>query len=452
VPAGERIGDSFSPLVEINGQKSTTLKLGDGTWELLFQRARGRYLQLTLRLSGDERSPPRLSALRAYYPRFSYLVNYLPSVYREDEQSASFLDRYLANLEGVHTALEDRIASAQILLDVRSAPTEVLDWLASWFDVALDPSWDEPKRRMFIAHALDFFQYRGTIRGLTMALHLALDPCADPTIFTGTSCCKRREEIRIIEKYLTRKTPAVALGDPTQATGLRTVALDTDWEPGKGGANLSNRYSTFVDPAGAAALQYPLSAPADPSEAAKWTEFSQMTLGFVPTIYATEQSGWQTFFAAVMPASRRSMQPIKPATEISSTLFCREISQKSQRHRATGSNSSPARRRWWSVIFGRTSWRGVIGASGHLTISTERHGRVSTWWRSPAICRKTARRSTIGFNLKPWRCGCSARHINSRFCSQCRHRWPLTRKSTKPASLWHTGLLTWKSRFTQFSM
>ena len=250
-----RAGGSEIPFLRStkrNGRTSST-KTGDGTWELLFQRARGRYLQLRLRLSGDERSTPRLSALRAYYPRFSYLANYLPSVYREDDQSASFLDRFLANLEGVHTALEDRIASAQILFDVRSAPKEVLDWLASWFDVALDPSWDEAKRRMFIAHAMDFFQYRGTIRGLTVALHLALDPCADEKIFTAV---KPREEIRIIEKYLTRKIPAVALGDPTQATGLRTVAVTPTWLPAQGRANLMQRYSSFTDPSGGSVEDY----------------------------------------------------------------------------------------------------------------------------------------------------------------------------------------------------
>jgi len=293
-----RAGGSEIPFLRwtrSNTSDRASLKLGDGTWELLFQRARGRYLQLQLRLSGDERNTPRLSALRAYYPRFSYLTNYLPAVYREDDQSASFLDRFLANLEGVHTALEDRIASAQILFDVRSAPSEVLDWLASWFDVALDPSWDEPKRRVFIAHAMEFFQYRGTIRGLTTALHLALDPCADETIFTTGSCCQRREAIRIIEKYLMRRMPAVALGDPTEATGLRTVAVTAAWQPAQGRANLNQRYSTFIDNSGNSVTQYSLVGPADTNQAQQWAQFSQTTLGFVPSIYAVEQSAWQIF-------------------------------------------------------------------------------------------------------------------------------------------------------------
>jgi len=73
----------------------------EGTWELLFQRAKGQFLQLRIELSGDGRTSPRLRGLRAYYPRFSYLDNYLPKVYRENPASASFLDRFLANLGGV---------------------------------------------------------------------------------------------------------------------------------------------------------------------------------------------------------------------------------------------------------------------------------------------------------------------------------------------------------------
>jgi phage tail-like protein len=177
---------------------------GYHTWEILFQNARGRYLQLKLRLSGSGQTTPRLRAMRVYYPRFSYLDHYLPTVYREDRLSASLLDRFLANVEGIYTAIEDRIADVQILFDPLSTPADALDWLAGWFGVALDPAWEEDRRRLFIQYAALFFQYRGTVRGLKMALHLALADYVDAGVFApdaDENPCYNR--IRIVERFRT---------------------------------------------------------------------------------------------------------------------------------------------------------------------------------------------------------------------------------------------------------
>ena len=94
----------------------------DGTWELLFQRARGRYLQVEMTLSGNGRVTPRLRALRAYYPRFSYLQRYVPHVLSRRRGLRLVSRSVPRNIEGFYTATEDRIAAVQALFDVRSAP------------------------------------------------------------------------------------------------------------------------------------------------------------------------------------------------------------------------------------------------------------------------------------------------------------------------------------------
>jgi phage tail-like protein len=267
-------------------------------WELLFQKARGQFLQIKLRLTGDGRNTPSLRALRAHYPRFSYLEHYLPAVYREDGQSASFLDRFLANLEGFYTAIEDKIAAVQLLFDPKSAPSEALDWLAGWFDAALDPVWDERKRRLFIAHAVDFFQYRGTIRGLQMALRLAFEDCVDESLFTETAAdAARPQAFRIVEKFRIRAATAIAYGDPpTTTTGPRLLSQSLRWTPEQGRDALNRLFTLALG--SSTPRQFSLYPPEDANEQSVWQSFAQATLGFIPTVSREEGSRWQAFLSS----------------------------------------------------------------------------------------------------------------------------------------------------------
>ena len=191
---------------------------GAGTWELLFQQAKGQYLELRLLIQGQGQRTPRLRAMRVYYPRFSYLEHYLPATYRQDPDSASYLDRFLANLEGFYTTAEDKIAAVRLLFDVRGAPPDALDWLSGWFGAALDPALDDYRRRLFIRFALHLFQYRGTRYGLQMALRLALDECPSEEIFADPhTCCTRPGILRIVENSPTPHFFSVLVPMPADA-------------------------------------------------------------------------------------------------------------------------------------------------------------------------------------------------------------------------------------------
>jgi phage tail-like protein len=198
---------------------------GTGVWELLCQRAEGRYLQLRLAWQGSGRNSPMVRALRIYYPRFSYLKEYLPDVYQQDRPSAAFLERFLANAEGIYTVLEDQIAAVQTLFDVRTARTEYLPWLATWLGILFDPAWDERRRRLFLDHAVELFRQRGTVPGIIRTVRLALDACPDERLFSmDVMACSSRpctraaaydpEAVRIVERFLTRGVAGVVFGDP----------------------------------------------------------------------------------------------------------------------------------------------------------------------------------------------------------------------------------------------
>lgn len=271
---------------------------GDGTFEVLLQRVRGRYGQLRLTLRSEGTQTPRISALRVWHPRFSYATRFLPGVYREDPASGDFVERLLANFEGINTTLECRIVNSQALFDPRTAPSAALDWLAAWFDVALDPGWDDHRRRMFIAHAMDFFAWRGTVHGLRLALMLAFEPCFDPSAFAGPwAMGDRPQAIRIVEAFMTRRMGSRVTGDPVPLGGpLNAAPQQGLWSPAERNAGLCQRYAASMGvPASAGDLMQGLSFVPPAGLEQQWQDFAAANLGFVPKVGPAQARRWNRF-------------------------------------------------------------------------------------------------------------------------------------------------------------
>lgn len=295
------------PWLRHEAARATRREAGTGTWELLLQRAQGRYLQLRIRLSSHNgTTTPRLRALRVWYPRFSYTQRFLPAVYREDLSNGPFLERWLANFESTLTQIEDRVVNVQSLFDARTVPGDALPWLAQWFDLALDPSWDERRHRLLVRHAMDFFRWRGTVHGVRLALELAFDPCFDARMFAGPD---RQDDaarrIRIVEAYQTRRMQALVADAATRAAsafdGPRAVQLQTLWSPTEGNAGLVDRLARSQGRAATPVEQitpFELVPPADETTQARWQVFCLAALGFVPSVGSDERSRWQGYLMA----------------------------------------------------------------------------------------------------------------------------------------------------------
>ncbi len=296
-----------------------------GTWESLLQNARGRYLQLRLTLSGTGRNTPRLNALRVYYPRFSYLRQYLPAVYRDDPVSTFFLERYLANVEGFYTALEGKIVQLQALFDCRTTPAQYLDWLAGWVGIALDLGWSDRTRRLVLSHAPQMFRERGTRAGMIRSVRLGLDPCPDESLFAAPSCgsydCTGQKvqtpfTVRVVERFLTRNAPGVVYGDPTDVLGPGSTTSSLPWTPAQGAEPLHDRFRSYLKSLYGSVSSLNASwdtnysgfddpnlvlAPTRPSQkwqAADWQRFLRGSLGFTyAPVTDSDEGAYQQFLA-----------------------------------------------------------------------------------------------------------------------------------------------------------
>ena len=199
-----------------------------GLLEILLQRTgganrrlTGAFLDLVAVATGDGRHSPCLRAIRVYGPRFAYQDRYLPALFHqislpdEADQSpspspADFRERLLANLEGILTPIENRVAAAEYLIDPYSAPAVMLPWLGTFLGRTIDPGWPEARRRRYIATAGRQLRQRGTYRGVCLAVDIATDGAV------------ARGEVVLLETHRLRRTDATILGIPLGGRNVLT--------------------------------------------------------------------------------------------------------------------------------------------------------------------------------------------------------------------------------------
>jgi phage tail-like protein len=143
-------------------------------YEAPVQAPPGRYLWVRVTLEGNTRVTPRLRAVRVEVSSHD-LLDRLPALYRRDEQTASFLRRYLALADGLLGEVEARAVQRDLVLEPFGAPPELLPWLASLVGLVLDERWSEHARRTMLAEAICLFRWRGTIAGLRRMIGIYLE-------------------------------------------------------------------------------------------------------------------------------------------------------------------------------------------------------------------------------------------------------------------------------------
>jgi phage tail-like protein len=170
----------------------------------------GRFLGVRIELNGDGRNTPEIAGLRVYGPRFSYVQNYLPQIYREEKfgpqadavgpsTRRDFFERFLNIFEAQFTRIEDRIANSYLLTRSDSTPTGSLPWLGSWLGIQSD-HYPPDRSRARLKATPQLYRERGTAKGIAAALDVA----------TGGMC--RRGAIIVIEDFRLRHIFATILG------------------------------------------------------------------------------------------------------------------------------------------------------------------------------------------------------------------------------------------------
>lgn len=94
---------------------------------------------------------------------------YLPGLYAEQDD---LMGRFLMLFESYWQPLDNMIGSMHHYLDPRTAPTDLLPWLARCVDLTLNDAWTDAQKRRLIGAALQLYRMRGTRRGLQLFLEI----------------------------------------------------------------------------------------------------------------------------------------------------------------------------------------------------------------------------------------------------------------------------------------
>jgi phage tail-like protein len=111
---------------------------------------------------------PRFKPLELAEDSPSKYLEILPVIFQENDT----FRRMLLVFENVWEQLEQRQDFIEMYFDPRTCPASFLRWLASWFDVEIDPHWPESRARALLLELIRVYRWRGTKYGLVRMLEV----------------------------------------------------------------------------------------------------------------------------------------------------------------------------------------------------------------------------------------------------------------------------------------
>jgi phage tail-like protein len=133
----------------------------------------GRYLWLRLELAGTGHATPAVTRIDVRYDG-PMPADLLPPVFREDQEGARFLNRFLDLPAAEFERIEAGLAERGRIVDPRLATPEDLSRLARNLGVVLEETWDEADRRRLLTGARRELTRRGTPAALRAQLAAVL--------------------------------------------------------------------------------------------------------------------------------------------------------------------------------------------------------------------------------------------------------------------------------------
>ncbi|MEV4319035.1 phage tail protein [Actinocrispum sp. NPDC049592] len=142
-----------------------------GSTDFLVDQPPGRFLMLSLRLTGDGTATPVVRRVRLDFPRVTS-ADLLPPAFREDPAADDFTERFLSLFDASLAEIDRVVERYPALLDPAGVPDRVVPWLAGLLGLSFESGWDAEIRRKLVAEAPELYRRRGTPWALQRAIEI----------------------------------------------------------------------------------------------------------------------------------------------------------------------------------------------------------------------------------------------------------------------------------------
>ncbi len=134
----------------------------DNPQDRLLHEVKGRFLWFRIQLVAQEQVSPKITKIKIIFPKHTWL-SYLPDVYGEHLESASFVERYLGMFQSLYEDMTDAIWKVPMYLNPNRANGAFLEWLAEWISIEDSYLWNEEQLRYLVLHGIELYKKRGTL-------------------------------------------------------------------------------------------------------------------------------------------------------------------------------------------------------------------------------------------------------------------------------------------------
>ncbi len=139
--------------------------------ENIFRNLKGRYLWFKAELMAQQENFPVIKKVKAYI-KYKNWIEYLPEIYRIQNESSEFLERYLMIFQNIYERMEIQIDNLDLLFNPDIADREFLEWLSSWISISDVYMWNNEQLRYLLKNAVRLYRNFGTKESISEMIKL----------------------------------------------------------------------------------------------------------------------------------------------------------------------------------------------------------------------------------------------------------------------------------------